>query len=831
MTTLWQDLRYAVRRLVKNPGFAVAAILTLALGIGANTAIFQLLEAVRLRTLPVRDPAGLVEIRVADMDGARGNFHSWHAGATNAMWEELRRRQEGLAGVFAWSTAELSLESAGEPRFASAILASGGLFETLGVRAELGRVLTDEDDRKGCSAPAAVLSHAFWQREYGGDRTVVGRKVTLGRYPYQVVGVTAAGFSGLEVGQGFDVAVPICAEALPPGSESRLDSGTDWWLVVMGRLKPGVSKERASAQLAAISPALFEAALPSNYPRESVERFLGFKLHAVPAAGGISELRERYTGSLLFLQATAGLVLLVGCANLASLMLARATARERELAARVALGAGRGRLVQLLLGESLCLAVGGAVLGAWVANALSGVLVSAIDTRPSTLFLDIALDWRVFGFAAAAAVLTLLLFGLAPALRSAHVSPAAVMRVAARGSTEGRARLGVRRVLVVGQVALSLVLVAGAFLSARSLGNLLAQQTGLEVGNVLVAYADFSPLELTVDRRVAFRTELYDRLRAVPGVLSVAETTVVPLSGSGWGNDVWRDGGDGAKRTGASLSRTSPDYFATLGVRLVAGRVFDDRDTPQAPRVAIVNESFARSVFGSASPVGQRFRRQATPRDPEEAFDVVGVVKDTKYRDLHEGMPPIAYVPMSQDPRPSSFAQLLIRTAGAPNAMVPSLREAFRQANPAIVATFQDFPGMLERALVRERLVAMLSGFFGLLALLLATLGLYGVMAFVVARRTGEIGIRMALGAERGLILRMVLRESLALVALGVLAGSALALVLARTVRSLVFGIEPSDPLTLAAAGLVLALVGLGASFFPARRASRLDPVVALHQE
>jgi predicted permease len=831
MATLWQDLHYAVRRLAKSPGFALTAILTLALGIGANTAIFQLLEAVRLRTLPVRDPAGLVEIRIADMDGARGNFHAWHAGATNAMWEEIRKRQESLSGVFAWSAGELNLESAGEPRFASAIFASGGFFETLGVRAELGRLLTDEDDRKGCGAPAAVLSHAFWKREYGGDPSVVGRKLTLGRYPYQVVGVTAAGFSGLEVGQGFDVAVPLCAEALPPGSESRLDSGTDWWLVVMGRLKPGVSKERASAQLAAISPTLFEAALPSNYPRESVERFLAFKLHTVPAAGGISQLRERYTGSLLFLQATAGLVLLVGCANLASLMLARATARERELAARVALGAGRGRLVQLLLCESLALAVSGAVLGAWVANALSGVLVSAIDSRPSTLFLDIALDWRVFGFAAAAAVLTLLLFGLAPALRSAQVAPAAVMRVAARGSTEGRARLGVRRALVVGQVALSLVLVAGAFLSARSLGNLLAQETGLEVGNVLIAYADFSPLELTVDRRVAFRRELYDRLRGVPGVLSVAETTVVPLSGSGWGNDVWRDGDDAAKRTGASLSRTSPDYFATLGVRLVGGRVFDGRDTAQAPRVAIVNESFARSVFGSASPVGQRFRRQATPRDPEEAFDVVGVVKDTKYRDLHEEMPPIAYVPMSQDPRPSSFAQLLIRTAGAPNAMVPSLREAFRQTNPAIVATFQDFPGMLDRALVRERLVAMLSGFFGLLALLLATLGLYGVMAFVVARRTSEIGIRMALGAQRTAILRMVLRESLLLVLVGVAAGSVLALALSRAVRSLVFGIEPSDPLTLLAAGLVLGLVGLGASFFPARRAALLDPFVALHQE
>ena len=831
MATLWPDLVYAVRRLAKSPAFALAAVLTLALGIGANTAIFQLLEAVQLRSLPVQDPAGLVEVRIADMDGARGSFSSWHAGATNPLWQEIRRRQEAFSGVFAWGTSGLSLESSGEPRFASAILASGQFFSTLGVRPVLGRVLTDDDDRKGCATPSAVLSHAFWQREFAGDRSVVGRRIKLGRYPYEIVGVAAAGFTGLEVGQGFDVAVPICAEALPPGSQSRLESGTDWWLVVMGRLKPGFTQERASAQLAAASPGIFEASLPSNYPRESVDRYLGFKLRALAASGGVSQLREQYSHSLLFLQATAALVLLVGCANLASLMLARATARERELAARVALGAGRGRLVQLLLCESLLVALLGAFLGAWLAGALSGVLVSAIDTQPSTLFLDLALDWRVFGFAALVATLTCALFGLAPALRAARVSPATVMRIASRGTTEGRARLGLRRVLVVCQVGLSLVLVAGAFLSARSLGNLLGQATGLETDNIQIAYVDMSPLELPDDRRLGYRTELYDRLRTVPGVVSVAETNVVPLSGTSWSNEVWRDGGDSKQRKDSRFARTSPDYFATLGVPLVAGRVFDARDTRQSPNVAIVNESFARAVFGSASPLGQRFWRQATPRDPEMPFEVIGVVKDTKYNDLRREMPAIAYLALAQDPRPSSFAQLLIRTAGAPNAMVPSLREGFRQADPSIVVTFQAFPGMLERSLVRDRLVAMLSGFFGLLALLLATLGLYGVMAFVVSRRTGEIGIRMALGAQRAAIVKMVLRESLVLVALGVLAGSVLALALSRAVRALVFGIEPSDPLTLAAAGLVLALVGLGASYFPARRASRLDPVTALHQE
>jgi predicted permease len=830
MSTLWQDLFYGGRRLVRSPGFTLAAVLTLALGIGANTAIFQLVEAVQLRSVPVRDPESLVEIRIADMSGARGSF-GWHAALTNAIWEELRRRQDAVAGAFAWGSGRLSLESTGEPRFASAILASGGFFETLGVQAAVGRLLGERDDQKGCAAAAAVLSHAFWQREYGGDPSVVGRHVNLGRHPFEIVGVAAAGFTGLEVGRSFDVAVPLCAEALPAGKESRLDSGTSWWLVVMGRLGPGESRERASAELAALSPGVFEATLPPNYPRESVASYLGFELEAQPASGGISLLREQYSASLLFLQATAGLVLLVGCANLASLMLARATARERELAARVALGAGRGRLVRLLLSESLLLAALGAVAGAWLAGGLSSVLVSAIDTQPSSLFLDLGLDWRVFGFAAAAATLTCALFGLAPALRAARVSPEAVLRSAGRGTTEGRARLGLRRALVIGQVGLSLVLVAGAFVFARSLANLIRQDTGMAVSGVEIAFVDMSPLEMPVERRVSVRGELYDRLRAVPGVLSVAETTLVPLRGSAWGNAVWRDGGDTAARTDANFARTSPDYFTTMGVALLAGRTFDERDTPQAPHVAIVNQAFASAVFGSASPLGRRFWREATPSDPEELLEVVGLVEDTAYRDLRRGRPPIAYLAFAQDPEPSSFAQLLIRTQGDPKALVPSLRTAIRELSPAIMPTFQDYPGVLDSLLARDRVVAGLSGFFGLLALLLATLGLYGVMAFVVSRRTAEIGIRMALGAERAAILKLVLREALALIALGLALGLALSLALAHTVRSLVFGLEPNDPLTIGLACVVLGLVGLGASFFPARRAAGLDPMTALHRD
>lgn len=831
MVNVWQDLRHAFRRLRKNPGFALAAILTLALGIGANTAIFQLLEAVRLRSLPVQDPANLVEIRIADSEGARGSFSAWHAGATYAIWEQTRDRQKAFSGVFAWSSTSLSLASTGEPRLASAILATGGFFDVLGVRPVVGRLLGAEDDRKGCSAPAAVLSHAFWQRELGGDPSVVGRKISLGRYPYQIVGVAPASFTGLEVGRSFDVAVPLCAEALPSGSPNRLDSGTDWWLIVMGRLKPDWTREQASAHLAAISPGLFAASLPPNYPRESVARYLGFKLEALPGAAGISLLREQYTDSLVFLQATAGLVLLVGCANLASLMLARASARERELAVRMAFGAKRGRLVRLLLAESLLLASLGAVAGTWLAGALSGVLVSAIDSRPGAVFLDLGFDWRVFGFAAAMATLCCALFGLAPALRPARISPQNVVRGAGRGTTDDRTRLALRRVLVIGQVGLSLVLVAGAFLSARSLDNLQSQKTGLAVKDVVIAYVDMSSLGLSGERWLSFHTELYDRLRAVPGVVSVAETGVVPLSGSNWSNAVWMDGADSRRRTDSRFTHASAAYFATLRVPLVAGRVFDHRDTPEAPRVAMVNEAFARAVFGPRSALGQRFWREATSQGPAEPFEVVGVVKDTKYADLRDGMPPIAYLASSQQRELAGFAQLLIRTARAPKAMVPSLRKAIQQLGPSIVATFQDYEGMLEGSLVRDRVVAMLSGFFGVLALLLATLGLYGVIAFVVSRRTSEIGIRIALGAKRTAILRMVVTEALALVAVGLVAGLVLTVTLADMVRSLVFGLEPNDPLTLGVAGLVLGLVGVATSLLPARRAARLDPVVALRCE
>ncbi len=830
MEALWQDLRYAARRLAQSRGFSIVAILTLALGIGANTAIFQLLDAVRLRSLPVQAPQQLAEVLIKNHDGRRGNVSVWHAGATNAIWEQIRDRQEAFSGIFAWSPGGIRISpEGGEPRFASALLVSGEFFNVLGVRPQLGRLLAPQDDHRGCSAPGAVLSHAFWKKEFGGDPSVIGRKVTMGRYPYEVVGVAPPNFTGLEVGRRFDVVVPLCAEWLPPGSFNRLESGVDWWLIVMGRLKPGWNLEKASAHLASISPAVFDASLPANYPKENIREYRAFQLAAQDASSGISALREQYSASLWFLQVTAALVLLIGCANLANLMLARAAARDREISVRVALGAGRARLIRLLLAESLMLSIAGAIAGAWLADEMSRSLVNFLG---GGLFLEMPLDWRLLGFASLAAMFTCALFGLVPALRATRVAPEAVLRGGGRGATDGRARFALRQGLVVSQVCLSLVLLAGAVLFARSLAHLMTQDLGLRPDGLTISYVDFSPLNVADERRAGFMREMLRQLEQMPGVVAAAETTNVPLSGSRSDNDVWVEGAAASQRSLSFFMHVSAGYFRTMDVPLLAGRRFDDdRDTPNAPRVALVNEAFARNFFAGANPVGKRFWREARTDDPETIYEIVGVVGNTKYWDVRQEFVPTAYVPISQEPPRQAFAQLLIRTSMPAATAVPTLRNTLRQMSAAIVPTFRDFRGMIDQSLVREQLVAGLSSFFGVLAVLLATIGLYGSISFAVARRTKEIGIRIALGAQKRGILRMILREAIVLVGMGCVARAALALALARTVSALVYGLQPNDPLTLISAALFLGSVSLAASLIPARRAAKLDPMAALRVE
>jgi predicted permease len=824
MHSLWQDLRFGARLLLRNPGFTAVAVLSLALGIGANTAIFQLLNTVRMKTLPVSAPQELAEVRIKDMDGARGSFSTRYNGVTNPIWEELRNRQQGFAGIFAWGTGSFNLSQGGEARPAKALWVSGDFFNVLHVPPVLGRVFTASDDQRGCNSPGVVISHAFWQREYGGDAGVIGRKITLANHPFEIIGVTPASFYGLEVGRTFDLALPICADAVVSGANTSLDSGSTWWLMVTGRLKPGWSLQQATSDLQTISPGLFEKTLPSNYPAVSVNNYLGFKLEAVPAGSGYSALREDYERPLWLLLAIGGLVLLVACANLANLLLARATAREREMAVRQAVGASRGRLVRQLLIESLLLAIVGAILGGVIAQTLSKVLVSFLTTTRDSVFLDLAPDWRVLGFAAAAGIATCVLFGLTPALRATRIAPGAAMKASARGLTAGRERFSLRRALV-------LVLVAGAVLFSRSLNKLTTVGTGFQQEGILITRANFSRLNLAPERRLEFRKQIAERLKAIPGVLAVADANVIPLSGNAWSNSVWPDGGDGQRKLETQFSQVSSEYFKTMNTPMLAGRDFGTQDTPNTPEVAIVNQTFARKLLDGANPIGARFRKEATPTGPETVYEIVGVVQDAKYEDLREEFGPTVFLASAQDSDPSPSGQFLIRSSLPPDQITGAVKQALAEINPSININLQNFKTMISESLLRERLMATLSGFFGLLALLLASIGLYGILSYNVTTRTKEIGIRMALGARAGEVRRLVLREALLLVLVGVAVGVPAVFAATRFAATLLFQLTPTDPLSLSVAALLLIAVGMVAGYIPARRATRVDPLVALRDE
>jgi putative ABC transport system permease protein len=825
-----QDLRFGIRMLLKNPGFTAVAVLSLALGIGANTAIFQLLNAVRLKTLPLRNAQELAQVRLTDFSGTRGVKSSRYPAVTNPIWEQIRDQQQSFSGIAAWGTGGFNLAQGGEVRPAKGLWVSGDFFNVLGVQPALGRVFSKEDDTRGCTAPGVVISDSFWQREYGGDRGIVGRKLTLADLQFEIIGVTPASFFGLEVGKSFDVALPICADAIIAGKNNRLDSGTNWWLMVTGRLKPGLTIERASAQLQSISPSLFQQTLPNNYPPRSVNDYLGSKLEVVAGGAGYSTLRENYERPLWLLLAIAGLVLFIACANLANLLLARASTREREIAVRQAVGASRARIIRQLLVETLLLALLGTALGALLAQGLSRFLVSAIGTERDTVFLDLTPDWRVLGFAAGVAALTCVLFGLTPALRATRIQPGAAMKASGRGLTAGRERFSLRRGLVVVQVALSLVLVASALLFSRSLKNLLTVDAGFRKEGLLIARVGFARLNVAPDRRLSFRDEVLERIKDIPGVEGATDMDTLPLTGGGRSNDVWLAGGDVAQKINASFNRVGPNYFKTLQAQLLGGREFSAHDTGNAAKVAIVNETFARLLHES-TPVGRRFVVEATPNEPETTYEIVGLARDTKFEELREEPIPVVYLAGGQDPQPSQGRQYLIRSTLPQADITAAVNRALNAMNPAMDISFQWFKAMVEESVLRERLMATLSGFFGVLALLLASIGLYGILSYGVASRTNEIGIRMALGAKSRDVLSLILREAFLLVVVGIAVGLPAVFVATRFAATLLFGLSPTDPLSLFLAGLLMLGVALVAGYLPARRATKVDPLVALRYE
>ena len=830
---LWQDLGFGLRKLIRSPGFTTVAMLTLALGIGANTAIFQLLDAVRLRSLPVTNPTELTLVHLADADlaGKRGSQETVYPALNNPLWEYIRDHQTAFSQVLAWSPTILGITEGDHERLVQALWVSGDFFNVLGVRPALGRLFSSTDDQPGCGASGVVVSYAFWRHQLAGDSHAVGRTLRIGPHAVPIVGVTRAGFTGPEIGHSFDVAVPICSQATYWTEGNWLESSTDWWLTVMGRLKPVDALSTANAGLKSLSPAAFQASLRKDYPTENVRDYLHFQLVADSAPGGVSWLRDKYETPLWMLLGLAAVVLLIASANLANLMLARGSTRVRELALRLSLGATQGRLICQLLWESAPLVVFGAAAGLVLARGLGKCLVSLLSTQGDSLFVDLRPDWLVLGFTSMLAVLTALLFGLVPAFRAASVAPSEAMKSgsARAGGMQESSRL--RRALVIAQVALSLVLVTGAVLFARTLGNLLTVDAGFREDSILIAQLDLSRLRLPVTRRIAAKQEILGQLRSVPGAEGAAEARIIPLSGNSIDNRVWAEGKDRQSGFDPNFNWVGEGFFKTLGIPLLAGRDFDEKDTTTSPKVAIVNEEFARRFGKSTNPVGLRIRREATPNEPETVFQIVGMVKNSKYIDLRERFRPIVYLSVTQDQSPSPFEQVMIHSTLPLPMLTSSIKRVVGERSPDINVDFSLFKTQIQESLLPEKLMAALSGFFGILAGLLTAVGLYGVISFLVAQRTHEIGIRMALGAGKRQVLGSVLRETLMLSALGLSIGLPITFILARLVATMLFGVKPEDPAALALAAFALCGVSFASAYIPARRAAKVDPLVALRYE
>jgi putative ABC transport system permease protein len=829
-----RDLRGAARLLFRNPGFSTVAILSLALGIGANATIFQLLDAVRLRSLPVADPGRLAIIDIANRTIVGSNYNSRYSAVTTPLWDAIKGHREPFTGLFAWSHATMDLATRGESRFVeNALYVTGEFFSVLGVEAAAGRVLVAADDDPACTSRAVVLSHAFWQRAYAGSPSAIGGTLTLNGQPFTIVGVSTPDFHGIEVGRSYDLAVPLCAEAIVNTGSTLRTNRTTWWLGVMGRLRPGWTMDGASHYLASISPGVFEATLPATFSAEHVSRYLGFRLGATPGGAGFSQLRERYDESLWLLQAIAGVVLLIACANMANLLLARMSAREREMAVRLAIGASRGRLIQQLLIESLVLAAAGTLAGASLAPTLGRVIVGLISSDVNPMFVDLSPDWRVIGFLAALSVVTAILFGLSPALRAARVPPGSVMKAGGRGVIGGSASFVMRRGLVAVQVALSLVLLVTGLLFARSLFNLLATDPGFTPSGILQIDADMRPLGLSGPARAALRQELLQKLRELPGVEAAATVGSVPF-GANWYREVFFDAPGGQKRAMNRFNRVGPGYFRTIATPILHGREFDAAtDTPSSPRVAVVNQTFVRKHLDGASPLGLEFRPEgARGGEPgDTTYRIIGVVGDTKHGSLREPFDPFVYIADTQVAEPSQFANIFIRPKIPHVPIADDVRAVLGAVSPGLSFHFHDFGQARLDSIAQDRLMALLCGGFALLGAVLATIGVYGVMAYSLARRRSEIGVRLALGAGRTAILQMVIREAALVVGVGVLAGLALAAATSRLAGAQLYGLEPLDRATFGGAVILLFGVAMAAAYLPANRAARTDPTIALRLE
>ena len=818
---LKQDLRYAARMLWKSPVFSAVAILSLALGIGANSAIFTLIDAVMLRMLPVAAPEQLVQVDPYT-DNHKGGF-------SYPLYQQLRDRNQVFSGLLTVAKTPLRLTDEPEVTGPQGRFVSGNFFQVLGVRPVAGRAIVPEDDRvsEGGGNPVAVISYALWQRRFGGDPAALGKTLPVAGKPFTIVGVLPPEFFGLQTGETLDFVVPIANETkIRP--RSWLADGYAGWLSVVGRLRPGVSQAKARADLDVIFRQVNQAQAAGIKDAHNRELFLSRRIGMIPASSGLSALRDKFSRPLLILMAVVGLVLLIACANLANLLLDRAAARRREMAVRLALGAGRGRLFRQLLTESLLLSVLGGLLAMLLAGWGSAFLVTMMANGKAPLHLDLHPDARVLAFTAAMCLLTSVLFGVAPALRSTRVDAGPALK-GARSVGEGAARFWFGKALVMAQVALSLVVLVGAGLFLGTLRNLRTMDAGFERRGILMVSVEPGSAGLRGARLAGFYEALLQRVQGLPGVRAASLSLLTPIAGGGVDFTAKVEGytPQPHEDTSVYVNYVSPGYFATFGTPLVAGRDFDRHDRTDSPLVAIVNETMARYYFHNASPLG----RWVALGDRQPA-EIVGVVADAKYTSLREPTHRTVYQAVLQRPGMDTSLRLEVRTTGDPLPLLGAVRAAVRETGSNVpVKNETTFDRQIDESLIQERLMATLSGFFGALALLLAGIGLYGVLAYTVGRRTAEIGIRMALGAGRRSVLWMVLRDTAGLVVCGIGVGLPLALASARLAGTLLFGLTPADPPTMALAVFTMLLAAGAAGYLPARRATRVDPMVALRYE
>jgi len=820
--TLFRDLQYAARLLRRSPGFSLVAVLSLALGIGANTSIFTIINAVMLRSLPVEDPARLVQIK-------RNNSPVM----TNPIWEQIRDHQQALSGVLAYSETKFDLAEGGQSQLAQGLWVSGDYFRVLGVTPAKGRVFDATDDRRGAAA-LAVLSYGFWQSHFGGDPDILGKPIRLNRHLFQIVGVTQPWFRGLNVDHGFDVAVPINCEPLLNTDRSALNERAWWWLTLVGRLRPGESMEQAGQRLKLQSPGFSRATVPSEWAPDDQRSYLRSIFNVAPAAGGFSPTGRQYRVALLTLMVIVGLVLLIACVNVANLLLARASARQREFAVRMSIGASRWRIVRQLLTESVLLSFLGAAVGFVLALAGSRVLINLISTAAQPLDIDLSPDFRVLAFTIGATLLTAILFGIAPALRATGVDLESSLKEHARGTTRGSAGIHLGRALIAGQVALSLVLLVAAGLFLGTLRNLLTIRTGFSHRNVLIVQATVPQGAVPKADRPELTARIVERIRQVPGVDYAASSLIVPLSGGVWDQPLHVQGYSEASPGDSVVffNRVSSDYFAALQIPLRAGRDFGPHDDLHAPRAIILAESTARHFFGTVNALGKTVGLDGPGGIGSiETYEVIGIVGDTKYGDIDEQTSHVAYVAAGQETDPWPSVSFMVRSQLPPERMIPPVRSAIGEVSREASLEFKNFETQVGDTLLRPRVVALLSAAFGVLALVLAMVGLYGVTAYAVARRKSEIGIRMALGQRRESVTWLMLRDVLGLLVAGLILGLGVALASGRLVASLLYGIKPNDPVQLTVAVLVLAGAAATAAYLPARRAARLDPMSALREE